>query len=387
MLDRYCVRCHNERTRAAGLALDEKDLADVSADAETWERVLIKLRAQTMPPAGSPRPDDATYRATAAWLEHEIDTVALASPDPGRGETFHRLNRAEYRAVVRDLLALDVDVASLLPADNTYEHGFDNNGEMLSISPDLVSRYLSAARKISRLAVGIPPLGPAVTTYRVHPWLIQDDRQDDALSFGSRGGIAVRHYFPVDGEYTIRIRLHRNFSDYIIGFADAQELDVRLDGEPSHGSPSATPDTKGQMAPLSFAGNIAGDPEWEYYMNTGDAGLEVRFHARAGERLVGVSFVRQMSELEGVLQPRNRGYGRFVDERYDDHAAVEQVAIGGPYSGRRSGRHREPTRDLRLSAGSGSGRRDVGRVRATHTRAPGAPGLSAARDRATRSRR
>ena len=332
VLDRFCVRCHNDRMRTAELELDTKDLANVSTDAEAWERVIVRLRAQTMPPGGSPRPDEATYRAVASWLEAEIDSVALASPDPGRGETFHRLNRAEYHAAVRDLLAVDVDVTSLLPADNTYEHGFDNNGEMLSISPDLVSRYLTAARRISRLAVGIPPVGPAVATYRVHPGLLQDDRQDDALSFGSRGGIAIQHYFPVDGEYTIKIRLHRNFSDYIIGFSTPQELDVRLDGEPITRFTVGDADAVGQMAPLSFSGNIAGDSKWEYYMNTGDAGLEVRFPAKAGQRLVGVSFVRRLSETEGVLQPRNRGYGRFVDERYDDHAAVEQVAIGGPYT-------------------------------------------------------
>ena len=130
MLDRYCVRCHNDATRVAGLALDTRDLANVSAEAETWERVIVKLRAQTMPPAGNPRPDQATYRAAATWLESRIDAVALTRADPGRGETFHRLNRAEYHAAVRDLLAVDVDVASLLPADNTYEHGFDNNAEI-----------------------------------------------------------------------------------------------------------------------------------------------------------------------------------------------------------------------------------------------------------------
>ena len=331
-LDRFCVRCHNDRLRTAELALDTRDLARVGADAETWERVIVKLRARTMPPAGSPRPAEATYRTVASWLETEIDTVALARPEPGRGETFHRLNRAEYHATVRDLLAVDVDVAELLPADDTYEHGFDNNGEVLSISPDLVARYLSAARRISRLAVGIPPVGPAVTTYRVHPALLQDDRQDDRLSFGSRGGIAIPHYFPVDGEYTIRIRLHRNFSDYIIGYAAPQELDVRVDGALVTRFEVGDADAVGQMAPLSFAGNIAGDPEWEYYMNTGDAHLEARFPARAGQRTVGVSFVRRFSEPEGVLQPRNRGYGRFVDERYDENAAVEQVAIGGPYA-------------------------------------------------------
>ena len=331
-LDRFCVRCHNDRLRTAGLALDAHDLAHVGADAETWERVIVKLRARTMPPAGSPRPAEATYRAVASWLETEIDTVALASLDPGRGETFHRLNRAEYHAAVRDLLAIDVDVAELLPADDTYEHGFDNNGDVLSISPDLVARYLSAARRISRLAVGIPPLGPAVATYRVHPALLQDDRQDDLLSFGSRGGIAIRHYFPVDGEYTIKVRLHRNFSDYILGFSAPQELDIRVDGALVERITVGDADAVGQMAPLSFAGNIAGDPEWEYYMNTGDAHLEARFPARAGRRTVGVSFVRRFSEPEGVLQPRNRGYGRFVDERYDENAAVEQVAIGGPYA-------------------------------------------------------
>ena len=331
-LDRFCVRCHNDRLRTAGLALDAHDLAHVGADAETWERVIVKLRARTMPPAGSPRPAEATYRAVASWLETEIDTVALARPDPGRGETFHRLNRAEYHAAVRDLLAVDIDVAALLPADDTYEHGFDNNGDVLSISPDLVARYLSAARRISRLAVGIPPVGPAVATYRVHPALLQDDRQDDRLSFGSRGGIAIPHYFPVDGEYTIRIRLHRNFSDYILGFSAPQELDVRVDGALVTRFEVGDADAVGQMAPLSFAGNIAGDPEWEYYMNTGDAHLEVRFPARAGRRTVGVSFVRRFAEPEGVLQPRNRGYGRFVDERYDENAAVEQVAIGGPYA-------------------------------------------------------
>ena len=264
MLDSYCVRCHNERTLTANLSLDNKNLANVAADAETWEKVLVKLRAQTMPPGNSPRPDGATYRSVATWLEAEIDQVGLAHPNPGRGETFHRLNRAEYHGAIRDLLAVDVDVASLLPADNTYEHGFDNNGEMLSISPDLVNRYLSAVRKISRLAVGVPPLGPAVSSYRVHPWMLQDGRQDNDLSFGSRGGIAIPHYFPVDGEYALRIRLQRNFSDYIIGFAAPQDIDVRVDGALVTRFSVGDAGTKGEMAPLSFSGNIAGHPDWEY---------------------------------------------------------------------------------------------------------------------------
>jgi hypothetical protein len=284
-----------------------------------------------MPPVGRPRPDEATYRRVASWLEDRVDRAAALRPDPGRTEAFHRLNRAEYQNAIRDLLALDVDVSALVPADNTFEHGFDNNADSLSVSPDLSSRYLSAARKLSRLAVGLAPAGPVVETYKVHPNLLQEERLSEDLPFGSRGGIAIRHYFPVDGEYVLRIRLHRNFSDYILGFSTPHDLEVRLDRTLVKRF-SVGGEAKGKMAPLSFSGNIAGDPEWEYYMNTGDAGLEVRFPAKAGSHLVGVSFGRKMLYTDGVLQPRQRGYGRFVDEQFDGLAAVEQVAIGGPYN-------------------------------------------------------
>jgi mono/diheme cytochrome c family protein len=331
VLDRYCISCHNEKLKTAGLALDTLDLETVGANAATWERVILKLRAETMPPVGRPRPDEATYRRVASWLEDRVDRAAALRPDPGRTEAFHRLNRAEYQNAIRDLLALDVDVSALVPADNTFEHGFDNNADSLSVSPDLSSRYLSAARKLSRLAVGLAPAGPVVETYKVHPNLLQEERLSEDLPFGSRGGIAIRHYFPVDGEYVLRIRLHRNFSDYILGFSTPHDLEVRLDRTLVKRF-SVGGEAKGKMAPLSFSGNIAGDPEWEYYMNTGDAGLEVRFPAKAGSHLVGVSFGRKMLYTDGVLQPRQRGYGRFVDEQFDGLAAVEQVAIGGPYN-------------------------------------------------------
>ncbi|MGE0702533.1 MAG: DUF1592 domain-containing protein [Vicinamibacterales bacterium] len=330
VLNRYCISCHNQRVRTAGLALDTVDVANVGAAPATWEAVILKLRAETMPPPGAPRPDASTYRDVAAWLEAQRDRDAATHPTPGRTETFHRLNRAEYKNAIRDLLALDADVAALLPADNTFEHGFDNNADSLSISPDLSARYLSAARKISRLAVGRPPVGPTVETYRVHPELVQDERLSDDLPFGSRGGIAVHHHFPVSGEYTIRIRLHRNFSDYIKGFSTPHTIDIRLDRALVK-SLTVGGEGQGTMAPLSFAGNIPGAPEWEYYMNTGDAGLEVRFSAPAGRHLVGVSFDHRVLAVDGVLQPRQRGYGRFVDEQYDGNAAIEQVAIGGPY--------------------------------------------------------
>jgi mono/diheme cytochrome c family protein len=331
LLDQYCVTCHNQRSKVGGLTLDDVDVSKVGSSAEVWEKMIQKLRAGTMPPVGRPRPDPATYGSLTSWIEHEIDTAATAGPKPGRTEAFHRLNRAEYRNVIRDLLALDVDVTALLPADNTYEHGFDNNGDMLSVSPELMSRYMSAARKISRLAVGISPTRASTDTYRVHPNMWQDDRLSEDLPFGSRGGLAVRHVFPVDGEYAITIRLHRNFSDYIKGFSRFQTIDIRLDGAPLKQFSVGGGETKGTMAPLSFSGNIAGDPEWEYFMNTGDAGLEVRFTAKAGPATIGVSFLRQLAEQDGVLHPRQRGYGLFVDEHYERNAMVEQVVVGGPY--------------------------------------------------------
>ena len=331
VLNRYCVSCHNQRLRTAGLALDTLDLARVSEMPAAWEKVIVKLRAETMPPVNSPRPDAGTYREVATWLEGEIDRAAALHSAPGRTETFHRLNRAEYQNAIRDLLALDTDVTALLPADNTFEHGFDNNADSLSVSPDLSARYLSAARKISRLAVGRPPAGPSVDTYRIHPEVVQDERLSEDLPFGSRGGLAVHHYFPVNGDYTIKIRLHRNFSDYIKGFSTPHKIDVRLDRTLVK-SLTVGGEAKGSMAPLSFSGNIGGAPEWEFYMNTGDSGLEVRFAATAGRHLVGVSFDHRVLAVDGVLQPRQRGYGRFVDEYYDGNAAIEQVAIAGPYT-------------------------------------------------------
>jgi hypothetical protein len=312
------------------MRLDALDLGDVAANAEAVEKVIVKLRAESMPPGGRPRPDRATYRDFAAWLEHEVDAGAQENRHPGRPATFHRLNRAEYGNAIRDLLALDIDVAAVLPADNTYEHGFDNNGDLLSVSPDLLSRYLSAARKISRLAVGILPDRATVESYRIHPNFFQDDRASDDLPFGTRGGLAIRHNFPADGEYVVRVRLHRNFSDYIIGFSRPHLLDIRLDGA-SVKQVSAGGESDGRMAPLSFSGNIAGSPDWETYMNGGDAGLEARFSTKAGPRLVGVSFLRKIIEDDGVLQPRQRGYGLFVDEFYDSLARIDQISIAGPY--------------------------------------------------------
>ena len=334
LLDRYCVTCHNERLRTAGLALDAPDPAAVAADARVWEHVVRKLRIGAMPPPGRPRPAQAAAQAAAAWLETALDRAAAASPGVGRTETFHRLNRAEYRNAVRDLLGVEVDVAALLPADDADAHGFDNMGAVLSVSPALLERYLTAARKISRLAVGMAPPAPSIETRRIPLLLNQDERLSENLPFGSRGGVAIRHRFPVDGEYSIRLRLQRTYTDYIRGLGTPQHLDVRIDGRlirrftvgggaPPHAA----------AAPASFAGNtpLFGHPDWEAYVLGADEDLAVTFRAAAGERVVGVAFERRLWEPEGVLQPRQTGFPLAIDERWQGNAAVGSVAIGGPH--------------------------------------------------------
>ena len=335
MLDRYCVVCHNERLRTAGLALDAADLSDLAGDAAIWEQVIRKLRIGAMPPPGRPRPDRGDARALVAYLETGLDRAAALDPGVGRTETFHRLNRAEYRNAVRDLLGVEVDVSALLPADDADEHGFDNMAAVLSVSPALLERYLSAARKITRLAVGLAPPVPSVETHRIPLLLYQDDRLSEDLPFGSRGGVAVRHRFPVDGEYSVRLRLQRTYTDYIRGLGTPQHLDVRVDGRVvtrftvgGGAPPHAT------AAPASFAGNtpLFGHPDWETYVLEADEDLQVRFHAEAGERVVGVSFERKHWETEGVLQPRQTGFPLAINERWQGNAAVDSVEIGGPYS-------------------------------------------------------
>ena len=334
-LDRYCVVCHNERLRTAGLALDAADLVDVAGDAAIWEHVIRKLRVGAMPPPGRPRPDRGDARVLVTYLEAALDRAAALDRGVGRTETFHRLNRAEYRNAVRDLLQVEVDVSALLPADDADEHGFDNMAAVLSVSPALLERYLSAARKISRLAVGLAPPVPSVETHRIPLLLYQDDRLSEDLPFGSRGGIAVRHRFPVDGEYSVRLRLQRTYTDYIRGLGTPQHLDVRVDGRlvtrftvGGGAPPHAT------AAPASFAGNtpLFGHPDWEAYVLGADEDLEVRFRAEAGERVVGVSFERRQWETEGVLQPRQTGFPLAINERWQGNAAVDSVEIGGPYS-------------------------------------------------------
>jgi hypothetical protein len=335
-LDKYCITCHNQKLLTAGLALDSLDATHPSANAETWERVIAKLRAGSMPPPGMPRADAATYREIASSLENEIDKAWVASPNPGRVSAVHRLNRTEYNNAVRDLFALgDVDVKPLLPGDETADASFDNFADSLSISTAHLERYMSVARQVTRLAVGLPPTSPGLERFEVPLHVLQGDQQSEDLPFGSRGGIAIHHDFPVDGEYLIRVRLQRQYQDYIKGMGWPQQLDVRLDGKLlKRFTVGGT--AQGRPAAASYAGDgepgFAGAPEWEKYMQlTGDAGLEVRVPVKAGPRVVGVSFVRELWEPEGLPQPLQRGRVITDDEVYMDYANVGSVQIGGPY--------------------------------------------------------
>ncbi len=308
LLDRYCVGCHNQEQQTAGLELDSIDMAEVGDNAEVWEKVVEKLRTKAMPPFGSARPDEAAYAALRSWLEGALDSAAAASPNPGR-PAVHRLNRTEYANVIRDLLGLEIDSRSLLPADD-LGYGFDNIADTLSFSPLLLERYLSAAKKISQLAIGDPSIVATLETYEVSPLLVQDGRMSEELPFGSGGGLVIRHHFPLDAEYVMEVKLQRR------RVRQPRQLDVRLDGK--------------RIKLIKFEG---GERSSEYGKPV-EGNPQVRFSARAGTRLVGVSFLQSASVPEGVRPvrvPVGSLRGSFTDY------GVNSVQIDGPYNVRGPG--------------------------------------------------
>ena len=335
LLDQYCIACHNARLQTAGLALDEVDAAHPEQDPELWEKVIAKLRAGSMPPPARPRPDAAVYAVVATGLESALDRAWVAAPNPGRGSPVHRLNRTEYANAVRDLLALEIDVSELLPGDETADGSFDNFADVLTISRSHLERYFSVARQVTRLAVGLAPPASGFDTFEIPLHVVQDARQSEALPLGSRGGRAIDYNFPVDGEYVIKVRLRRQYQLYLMGMGWPQRLDVRLDGRLLERF-TAGGDAPGTPAAASYAGDgepgFAGDPDWETFMQlTGDADLEVRVSVEAGPRTVGVSFVREVWEPEGLPQPLQRGRVLTNDQIYMGYASVGAVDIGGPY--------------------------------------------------------
>jgi hypothetical protein len=293
------------------------DLAKVSEGAETWEKVLRKVKGGMMPPVGMPRPEKAELDGFASYLETTIDRAAAVKPNPGR-TLLHRLNRAEYGNAIRDLLALDVDITSYLPAD--YEaHGFDNIADVLGVSPALMERYLSAAWKITDLAIGSTKITPAMETFRVRSDLSQNDHIE-GLPIGTRGGILIRYNFPVDGEYVIRPRLYRETVNIVRGLEVPHDLEITFDGE--------------RVQLVRFGG--VEDEQLAYlHPTSGGDEIEKRFEKRlavkAGPHTVGVAFIKKSSAptLE-LLEP-------FQRERIDPITPVgipeiDKATIEGPFN-------------------------------------------------------
>ena len=323
LLNQYCVTCHNERLKTAGLLLDRADVEHVGLSVETWEKVAHKVRSGAMPPPGLPRPDKSALDAFVTHLETELDRDAAVHPDPGRPPE-HRLNQFEYSNAIRDLLALDIDAGSLLPADES-DHGFDNIAAVLSISPTLLERYLSAARKITRLAVGDPATRPTVETFRISRGLRQDERMSEELPFGTRGGMVVHRYFPLDGEYAVKVTLGRSFTAARIRAINTREqIDVFLDG-----ARVTRFDIGGECA--ADGAYAARDPKCRAYTETADEALHVRFPAKAGPHAVGVAFVKKSTLTEGaaptVLPPRHTS-STYEAPRMD----IDSVRLEGPYN-------------------------------------------------------
>jgi hypothetical protein len=331
LTDSYCLACHNDTLATADFSLQSIDFANPGNHAEALEKVVKKIRAQMMPPAGMPRPPFETYQIMANWLESELDLAWAANPNPGRVTPIHRMNRYEYNNTINDLLGLDVDVMELLPGDPTADGSFDNIASALPFSTAHMERYMSVARQVTRLATGLPP-PPSVSIYDIPLYMSQDWRQNEDMPFGTRGGIAVSHHFPADGEYQIKVNLQTNYQDYVKGLGWAQQLEVRLDGRLLQRFEIGG-DAPGTPAPLSFTGT--GEPgsiDWEQYMITEEgAGLELRVPVQAGPRLVTVSYVRQQLEDEDIPQPAQGGRLNTNSEVYMSNQKVHSVEIGGPY--------------------------------------------------------
>jgi mono/diheme cytochrome c family protein len=334
----YCVTCHNERLKTANLMLDRVDADDVSNSAEEWEKVIVKLRSRAMPPPGVRRPDNATYDSVATWLETALDRAAAIHPDPGRPGELHRLNRTEYGNAVRDLLGLEIDAKAMLPADE-QAHGFSTNADALAMQPALLDRYLSAAAKIARLAVGDASTPAAFERYTAlkdnsneSTWLSQDERLGEEFPLGSRGGIVARHYFPVDGEYVFKVRLDRTDTGIIRGLQWPNDINVRLDGvRVAQFSIGGTP----EFAPGRGAVGNGNYVEATSPLSTGDDRLEVRVPVKAGMRQVIATIVKPDNlALEGLGPNAIPIWSREHLNKPDNPLMISSLLIGGPYNGR-----------------------------------------------------
>lgn len=314
VVDQFCVSCHDAATAKGGLNLSPPDLDDVGRHPQVWEKVVRRLRGRQMPPSGRKRPDEDTYAAMIGQLETALDRTAARRPNPGRSDTIRRLTRTEYQNAIRDLLALDFDVTSLLPADDAG-HGFDNV-TVGDLSPTLLERYITAAQKISRLAVGGPRRTPGGDTIRVKPDITQEDRMD-GLPVGTRGATLVHYWFPRDGDYDVQVRLTRDRNEHVEGLHERHELEILLDRE-RVGSFTVKPP--------------AGSKDYQHV----DDHLKLRIAATAGPHDLGVSFLKEPTSLiETLRQPYNSHFNMHRHPRQTP--AVYQVSITGPFADRGPG--------------------------------------------------
>ena len=311
---RYCLDCHDGDVTKGNLDLGKILSDDLQTHSVEWERVVRKLAARQMPPTGKDRPAEKEFEHLVATLGSSLDQLAAKKPNPGRTDTFHRLNRTEYRNAIRDLLDLEIDAATLLPKDDA-SHGFDNltGGDL---SPTLLNRYISAAEKISRLAVGSPISRPNGDTYRLKPDLTQEEPVAN-LPLGTRGGTLIRHTFPRDGEYEIQIRLTRDRNEMVEGLHETHELEVLLDRDTA---------ARFQVSPPK------GNRDYE----TVDAHLKARVLVKAGLHEVGVTFIKNSSSLvETQRDPYQARYNMHRHPRLSP--AIYQVSVTGPYASQEAG--------------------------------------------------
>ena len=308
LVNQYCTTCHNDRLKTAELALDQLLANPLEDHAETWEKVVRKLRARQMPPVGRPRPDETTYDAVVASLETALDRAAEAHPDPGRTDTFRRLTRTEYRNAIRDLLVLDLDLSDLLPRDESSQ-GFDNI-TVTDLSPTLLERYVAAADKISRLAVGRPVSSPAVETVKMKPDLTQEWHVE-GLPVGTRGGTLMNYAFPLDGDYEFVIRLTRDRDEQVEGLREPHQVELLLDRERVRLFTVAPPRHIGDHSDV-------------------DAHLKVRLPVTAGPHAIGVTFLKQpWAVLETDRMPYDVHFNVYRHPRVQP--GVYEISISGPF--------------------------------------------------------
>jgi Protein of unknown function (DUF1592)/Protein of unknown function (DUF1588)/Protein of unknown function (DUF1587)/Protein of unknown function (DUF1595)/Protein of unknown function (DUF1585) len=309
---KYCDSCHFGPKARGNVNLETLDLSNLNANGATWEKVLRKLRGREMPPPGALRPDEATYKTLVTAITGERDRLADVRPTPGR-PTLHRLNRAEYGNAVRDLLGLQIDVSELLPPDDSG-YGFDNIGDVLTVSPELLERYLLASGKVARQAVGDTKVPPGYQVYTVSHGLKQDDRMNGDLQVGSRGGTVIEHNFPVDGEYEISVELQRGRAGELLGNGRVRKLNLRLDDQAVH-EDFTIPANRGRRADINT--QVGRETE---------QGYKVRLPVKAGTHTIAAAFEKDTVLPEGILfKPRFDAIQSYFE-------GVGSVSIAGPYN-------------------------------------------------------